>query len=51
MIKAKGYYMNEEKVKEIKDNFCVNCGDRICCRGMQSCKDANEYIAKGSEVK
>ena len=51
MIKARGYYMNEEKVKEIKDNLCVNCGDRICCRGMESCKDANEYIVKGSGEK
>ena len=41
----------EEQVKEIKHNLCVNCGDRCCCHGMESCKDANEYIAKGSEVK
>lgn len=43
--------MSEEQIKEIKDNLCVNCGDRVCCRGMKSCKDANEYIAKGNEVK
>ena len=41
----------EKQKREIKDNLCVNCGDRICCHGMESCKDANEHIAKGSEVK
>lgn len=39
--------MTEKQVREIKCNICVNCGDRICCHGMQSCKDANEYIQKG----
>lgn len=39
--------MTEKQVREIKRNLCVNCGDRICCHGMQSCKDANEYIQKG----
>lgn len=43
--------MTEKQIREIKRNLCVNCGDRICCHGMQSCKDANEYIAKGSEAK
>jgi len=43
--------MTEKQVKEIKYNLCVNCGDRICCHGMESCKDANEYIVKGSEEK
>lgn len=43
--------MTEKQVMEIKRNICVNCGDRICCHGMQSCADANEYITKGSETK
>ena len=36
--------MTEKQVREIKRNLCVNCGDRICCHGMQSCKDVNEYV-------
>lgn len=43
--------MTEEQVREIKDKFCANCGDRICCHGMQSCKDANEYLKKRSEIR
>ena len=43
--------MTEKQVKEIKYNRCVNCGDRICCHGRESCKDANEYIVKGSGEK
>lgn len=43
--------MTEKQVKEIKYNLCINCGDRICCHGMESCKDANEYIVKGSGEK
>lgn len=43
--------MIEDQIREIKDNLCVNCGDRICCHGIQSCKDANEYITKGSGEK
>ena len=43
--------MTEDQIKEIKRKFCVNCGDRCCCHGMKSCKDANEYITKGSEEK
>ena len=39
--------MSEDKVREIKRNLCVNCGDRCCCRGLKSCKDVNEYIKKG----
>ena len=42
--------MTEEQVREIKGKFCVNCGDRCCCHGMESCKDANEYV-KGSDEK
>ena len=42
--------MTEKQIREIKRNLCVNCGDRICCHGMQSCKDANEYIKKGSDA-
>lgn len=38
--------MSEDQVKEIKHNLCVNCGDRCWCHGMQSCKDANEYLKK-----
>lgn len=36
--------MNEDQVKEIKHNLCVNCGDRCWCHGMQSCADANKYV-------
>ena len=43
--------MSEDQIKEIKANLCENCGDRHCCHGMQSCKDANEYIKKGSEIR
>lgn len=43
--------MTEKQVREIKHNLCVNCGDRCCCHGMENCKDANEYIVKGSETK
>lgn len=43
--------MTEKQAREIKRNLCVNCGDKICCHGMQSCKDANEYVAKGSKTK
>lgn len=43
--------ITEKQKREIKDNLCENCGDRHCCHGMQSCKDANEYITRGMEAK
>lgn len=43
--------MIEDQIREIKDNLCVNCGDRICCHGIQSCKDASFYEAKVLPVK
>lgn len=42
--------MNKEQVREIKRNLCINCCDKHFCHGMQSCKDANEYLKKGSDV-
>nr|DAJ86318.1 MAG TPA: conopeptide [Bacteriophage sp.] len=36
--------MTEKQVREIKCNLCVNCGDRCCCHGIESCKDANEHV-------
>lgn len=36
--------MTENQVREIKCNLCANCGDRCCCHGIESCKDANEYV-------
>ena len=43
--------MSEKQVREIKRNLCINCGDRYYCHGMRSCKDANEYVAKGNKTK
>lgn len=43
--------MSKDQVKEIKRNLCVNCGDRCCCHGMESCKDANNYLVKECECK
>lgn len=43
--------MSEDQIIEIKYNLCINCGDRYCCHGMESCKDANKYIVKGSGEK
>lgn len=42
--------MSDEQVKEIKYQLCTNCGDRCCCRGMESCKDAMELITKEVNV-
>lgn len=38
--------MTEKQVREIKCNLCVNCGDRCCCHGIESCKDANEHVRR-----
>ena len=43
--------MSEKQVREIKRNLCINCCDKHFCHGMQSCKDANEYLKNGSETK
>ena len=43
--------MSNETIREIKQNLCMNCGDRCCCRGMQNCKDVNDYMAKEKERK
>ena len=43
--------MSEEQIREIKRKLCSNCGDRYCCHGIQSCKDANEYYKKLSDRK
>ena len=43
--------MSEEQVKEIKRNLCVNCGDRCRCHGIESCKDANNYLVEERECK
>lgn len=42
--------MSEKQVREIKRNLCINCCDKHSCHGMQSCKDANEYLKKGSDL-
>lgn len=42
--------MTEKQIRKIKCNLCANCGDRCWCHGMQSCKDANENIKKGSDA-
>lgn len=45
-----GRSMSEKQVREIKRNLCINCCDKHFCHGMQSCKDANEYLKKGSDL-
>lgn len=42
--------MSEKQVREIKRNLCINCCDKHFCHGMQSCKDANEYLKKGNRM-
>ena len=39
----------KKQVREIKRNLCINCCDKHFCHGMQSCKDANEYLKKGRD--
>ena len=43
--------MSEDQMREIKRILCVNCGDRCCCHGMRSCKDANNYLVEERECK
>lgn len=38
--------MSEKDKDQIKYNLCRYCGERCTCHGIQSCKDANEYIKK-----